>query len=55
MNEAGQFASLRSVGGLCADFVWRGRGTEGGDVVQRRAAKYRHSAGPVGLLNAVCD
>ena len=41
----GQLASERSSWG--ADLLMRGRGTEGGRVVQRSAAKYRHSAGPV--------
>ena len=31
------------------DLGFRGRGTDGGLVVERRAAKYRHNAGP-GLL-----
>jgi hypothetical protein len=43
-NAGGQFAGERSTG--LEFFDDRGRGTEGGDVVQRSAAKYRHNAGP---------
>lgn len=45
MKAGGQFSCDRSSG---ADvFVWRGRGTEGGDVVHLNAAKYKHRAGPI--------
>ena len=37
----------RSEGGRAVPFLaLRGRGTDGGSVVDRSAAKYRHSAGP---------
>lgn len=44
----GQLERERSVGGE-RDLVRRGSGTEGGFVVERSAAKYRHSAGPVNV------
>jgi len=51
VNAGGQFSAERSRGTLEdvmeLDLPVRGRGTEGGSVVQRRAAKYKHKAGPV--------
>ena len=44
MNAGGQFSVDSSIG--CDLLLCRGSGTDGGSVVQRRAAKYRHSAGP---------
>lgn len=44
-NEGGQLSAESSSGG--ADLVARGSGTDGGFVVHRRAAKYKHNAGPV--------
>jgi len=44
-KAGGQLSAESSI--CCDVFVLRGSGTEGGLVVQRRAAKYRHSAGPV--------
>ena len=43
----GQFSYERSIGIDDLDDDDRGRGTEGGWVVQRNAAKYKHNAGPV--------
>jgi hypothetical protein len=45
MNAGGQLSYESSIG--VEDFEALGRGTEGGFVVDRNAAKYRHSAGPV--------
>ena len=40
-------ASARGAGGfMMRESALRGRGTEGGSVVHRKAAKYRHNAGP---------
>ena len=52
-KAGGQLAADSSVGNEVS--VLRGSGTEGGFVVLRRAAKYRHNAGPketviVGIL-----
>jgi hypothetical protein len=44
VNTVGQLERERLCRG--ADFSRRGRGTEGGEVVLRSAAKYRHNAGP---------
>jgi hypothetical protein len=46
-NTGGQLEEERSIGGACLPVVVRGSGTEGGSVVQRSAAKKRHSAGPI--------
>ena len=45
LNAVGQLLSERSVGGALFLFR-RGRGTDGGFVVDLSAAKYRHNAGP---------
>lgn len=44
-KASGQFVRERSLGVL-VDLLSRGSGTDGGLVVERRAAKYRHNAGP---------
>ena len=44
-NASGQLTNDKSFGGA-EDFARRGRGTDGGSVVERKAAKYKHSAGP---------
>lgn len=44
MKAGGQFSGERS--SCSADLDERGKGTEGGVVVDRRAAKYKHNAGP---------
>lgn len=49
-KTSGQFDSDRSFGVLDVDLLRRGSGTEGGFVVERRAAKYKHSAGPGGAI-----
>lgn len=41
----GQFSNESSIG-VDDDDLERGRGTEGGSVVHRNAAKYKHNAGP---------
>jgi hypothetical protein len=41
----GQFSYESSIG-VDEDLLDRGRGTEGGCVVHRNAAKYKHNAGP---------
>ena len=46
MNVGGQFSYESSVGCERPDFEERGSGTDGGLVVHRNAAKYRHNAGP---------
>lgn len=46
MKGGGQFSYESSIG--VDDDCDRGRGTEGGCVVHRNAAKYKHNAGPVG-------
>lgn len=46
MNGGGQFSYESSIGCERADFEERGKGTDGGLVVHRKAAKYRHNAGP---------
>ena len=48
MKGGGQFSYERSIGvdDDDDDDVDRGRGTEGGFVVHRKAAKYKHNAGP---------
>lgn len=45
-NGGGQFSYESSIGWEDLDFEERGSGTEGGFVVLRKAAKYKHSAGP---------
>ena len=48
VNAGGQFSKDRSVG--TEELPWPldlGKGTEGGLVVQRKAAKYKQRAGPV--------
>lgn len=48
-KAGGQLFKLRSVGSDAeeGDLVDFGNGTDGGEVVHRNAAKYKHSAGPV--------
>jgi hypothetical protein len=48
VKAGGQLSAVSSIGG--DDLLLRGSGTEGGLVVQRRAAKYRHNAGPNELI-----
>jgi hypothetical protein len=48
VKAGGQLSAVSSIGG--DDLLIRGSGTEGGLVVQRRAAKYRHNAGPNELI-----
>lgn len=45
-KAGGQLSCESSIGCEDEDFDDRGRGTEGGLVVHRKAAKYKHSAGP---------
>lgn len=45
-NAGGQLERERSLGVILFAFVNRGRGTDGGLVVDLRAAKYKHNAGP---------
>lgn len=45
LKAEGQLLRDRSVGGALF-LLSRGRGTDGGFVVDRSAAKYRHNAGP---------
>jgi hypothetical protein len=46
VKAVGQFSADSSSDGDVFELLLRGSGTEGGLVVQRRAAKYRHRAGP---------
>ncbi len=55
INAGGQFSCDRSC--CSADLDVRGKGTEGGIVVDRRAEKYKHNAGPVTTVvnRSVCS
>ena len=44
MNGRGQLSAVRSIGSLSSSED--GSGTDGGEVVLRNAAKYKHKAGP---------